>query len=281
MLSGNSSAPAAPTFGTGDRNPVDFGIKGKRALICGASRGLGFAAASALAREGAHVALVARSEAGLAHAADCIRAQTGEIAEVFAVDLTLRDGRAALMAANPATDILVTHAGVSQRYERFQQLKYEDWIWWMNAHFFAAIELIQAYVPGMMQRRFGRIVNISVNFIKYPQIGVGHSHAARLALAGSIASLAREVAPYNVTINSILPGPFQTDALKAALTQRADKRKITYEAAEAEMLKSVPAARVAEPHEAGDLIVMLSSNQMGFVTGQNICIDGGQCPALF
>jgi 3-oxoacyl-[acyl-carrier protein] reductase len=260
---------------------MDLGIKGRRALVCGASRGLGFAAALALAREGAHVALAARSEPGLADAADRLRAQTGAIAEVYAVDLTSREGRAALIAANPATDILVTHAGVSQRYERFQQLKHEDWTWWLNAHFFSAIELIQAYVPGMMQRRFGRIVNISVNFIKYPQIGVGHSHAARLALAGSIASLVREVASHNVTINSVLPGPFQTDALAAALTERADKRKITYEAAEAEMLKSVPAARIAEPREAADLIVMLASNQMGFVTGQNICIDGGQCPTLF
>jgi 3-oxoacyl-[acyl-carrier protein] reductase len=260
---------------------MDLGIEDKHALICGGSRGIGFAAATSLAREGARVTLAARSIDGLKAAAEALRSQFGATADYVSADLTTREGRAAIVAGCAAPDILVTHAGVSQRFAKFGALTHADWLWWMEAHFFSAVELIQAYVPGMVQRKFGRVVNVSVNFIKFPQVNAGHSHAARLALAGAIASLSREVARHNVTINSVLPGPFQTDALRSALRERAVLRKSTYEAIEAEMLKSCPAGRVAEPQEAGDLIAMLAAKQMGFVTGQNICSDGGQCPSLF
>jgi 3-oxoacyl-[acyl-carrier protein] reductase len=260
---------------------MDLGIKGRRALVCGGSKGLGYSAAHRFAQEGAEVTIAARSVQSLQEAVEKLHRDTGARAQFVTGDVSTPAGRAAIIAGCPETDILVTHAGISQRFIKFNQLTHDDWIWWLNAHFFSAIELIHAYVPGMVERKFGRIVNVSVNFIKYPQLNAGHSHAARLALAGAIASLVRELAPHNVTINSVLPGPFQTDALRAALSERAARLNTTYEVIEAEMLKTVPAGRVADPQEAGDLIAMLASGQMGFVTGQNICNDGGQCPTLF
>jgi 3-oxoacyl-[acyl-carrier protein] reductase len=133
----------------------------------------------------------------------------------------------------------------------------------------------------MSRRRFGRVVNISANFIKFPQVSAGHSHAARLALAGAIAALVREVVKHNVTINSILPGLIDTDALRGALRERAEKRNVPYETIVAEVVKGCPAGRIADPAEAADLVAMLASAQMGFVTGQNIVNDGGAYAGLF
>jgi 3-oxoacyl-[acyl-carrier protein] reductase len=199
----------------------------------------------------------------------------------FAADLTNPEGRTALLEAHPAPDILVTNAGVPQRPAPYQNLSREDWLWWFDAHFFSAIELIHGYAPGMAERGFGRIVNISANFIKFPQIGVGHSHAARLALAGAIAALVREVAPRNVTINSILPGLIDTEALRDSLSARAETRGVPYEEVEAEVRARCAANRLADPQEAGDLIAMLCAAQMGYLTGQNIVNDGGAYQGLF
>jgi 3-oxoacyl-[acyl-carrier protein] reductase len=260
---------------------MDLGIKGKKVIVGGGSRGIGYAAAKRFAAEGGDVTIVARSAEGLGAAIESILAETGAQVRAVATDLSDPAGRAKLVAECPGPDILVTHTGISQRFVNFQTLTRTDWNWWLEAHFFSAIDLIQAYLPGMKERGFGRIVNVSVNFIKYPQVNAAHSHAARLALAGAISSVAREVAPYNVTINSVLPGPINTDALHAALGERAKRRGVDYAVIENEMLKTVPAARVADVQEAGDLIVILAAAQMGFVTAQNICNDGGQCPTLF
>ncbi|WP_157220694.1 SDR family NAD(P)-dependent oxidoreductase [Flavisphingomonas formosensis] len=260
---------------------MDIGVKGRRAIVCGASRGISRAAANRLAAEGAFVTLIARTADALAEAAAEIHAATGVPTDFIATDLTTPEGRAELIARKPDADILVTNAGVPQRTIRYQDLTREEWIRWFDAHFFSAIELIHAYVPGMCERRFGRIVNISANFIKFPQIGVAPSHSARLALAGAIAALVREVAPYNVSINSILPGLIDTEALRAALDERARARGVPYEMVEAEVRKRTAAGRLADPTEAGDLIAMLASAQMGYVTGQNIVNDGGAYEGLF
>ena len=260
---------------------MDIGIKGRKALVCGGSRGMSKAAAWRLSMEGAEVVLVARTPETLESVADAIAGESGVPVRWFATDLTTPEGRAALILAHPDPDILVANAGVPQRPIPYQQLTRAEWIWWFDAHFFSAIDLIHAFAPGMAERRFGRIVNVSANFIKFPQAGVGHSHAARLALAGAIASLVREVAPHNVTINSILPGLIDTPALQSALVARAETRGVPYQTVVDEVSTRCAANRLADPQEVGDLIAMLCAAQMGYVTGQNIINDGGAFQGLF
>jgi 3-oxoacyl-[acyl-carrier protein] reductase len=260
---------------------MDIGVRGRKAIVCGGSQGMSRAAARRLSLEGAEVVLVARTRETLVAAAEAIAQESGVAVDTFAADLTCAADRAGLVAAHPAADILVTNAGVPQRPIAYQQLTRDDWTWWFEAHFFSAIELIHAYAPGMAERRFGRIVNVSANFIKFPQTGVGHSHAARLALAGAIAALVRELAPHNVTINSILPGLIDTDALRAALSARAEAKGLAYDDVVRETAARCAANRLADPQEAGDLIVMFCAAQMGYVTGQNIVNDGGAYQGLF
>ena len=260
---------------------MDLGLKGRRALVSGGSKGLGRAAALAFAREGCAVTLLARDEGGLRATAEAIAAETGAHVDWVAADVTTTDGRAAALRGCADPDILVTNPGVRQTPADFRTLQRADWDRWMEAHFFSALELIQGVVPGMCERGFGRIVNISVSFIKFPQSNFGHSHAARLALAGAIAAMARELVPHNVTINSVLPGLIDTDALQTNLHAHAARGNTTYEAIVADRLKSCPAGRFADPQEVGDLIAMLASAQMGFMTGQNIVNDGGVYQGLF
>lgn len=260
---------------------MDLDITGRTALVCAGSSGIGFAAARRLALEGVAVVLVARDEARLKAAAHSLEQETGQAARFHSADLATPQGREGLLASFPQTDILVASPGIPQRPIRYQELDARSWDWWFQAHFHAAIDLIHAYAPGMCDRRFGRIVNVSANFIKFPQVRVGHSHAARLALAGAIASLVRDVARFNVTINSILPGLVDTPALRAALTERAKTQGVPYETVEAETRKRCAADRFATPEEAGDLIAMLCAAQMGYVTGQNIVNDGGAYEGLF
>jgi len=259
---------------------MDLGLKGRRAIVCGGSKGISRAAARRLSLEGVHVVIVARTQETLDRAAQEISAESGIPVETFATDLTTEAGRAALVAAHPAPDILVTNAGVPQRPVQYQQMTRAEWLAWFDAHFFSAIDLIHAYAPGMCDRRFGRVVNVSASFIKFPQVGVP-SHAARLALAGAIASLVRKVAPYNVTVNSVLPGLIDTEALQAALRERAAARGVPYETIEKEVVATTAANRLADPQEAGDLIAMMCAAQMGFLTGQNIINDGGSYQGLF
>lgn len=260
---------------------MDIGVKGRRAVVCGGSKGISFAAARRLSLEGAEVVIVARSEDTLKAAGKAIANESGTSVEHFSADLTSPNDRSALVAAHPACDILVTNSGVPQRPIPYQELTRDEWDRWFDAHFFSAIDLIHAYAPGMCDRRFGRIVNLSANFIKFPQVGVGHSHAARLALAGAIASLVREVAPYNVTINSVLPGLINTEALQSTLARRAAASGVRYEDVAGEVRARTASQRIAEPQEAGDLIAMLCAEQMGYVTGQNIVNDGGSYQGLF
>lgn len=260
---------------------MDIGVDSRRAVICGGSSGIGRAAALRLSTEGALVTLVARNSEKLAETAHAIGRESGVPVDYFATDLTTSDGRAALIAAHRTADILVTNSGVPQRFASFRTLSKSDWNWWFEAHFFSALDLIEAYLPGMMERRYGRIVNVSANFIKFPQVNAGHSHAPRLALAGAIASLVREAAPHNVTINSVLPGLVDTEALRRALRERAESRKVNFETVLAEVAARCAAGRLADPREVGDLIAMLAAAQMGYLTGQNIITDGGAFQGLF
>lgn len=260
---------------------MNLGIAGRQAIVCGGSKGLGRACALALAREGVSVTLVARTEATLAEAAEAIRAETRAEVSIVPADLTQAQGRADMLRACPAPDILVTNPGVRQTPADFRTLPHEDWLYWMEAHFFSALDLIRAVVPGMTERRFGRIVNISVSFIKFPQVRFAHTHSARLALAGAVASMVRELIPHNVTINSVCPGLFDTDALHTNLRGHAARGNTTYEAIVEDRLRNCPAGRFADPQECGDLVAYLCSAQAGFMTGQNLVNDGGVYQGLF
>jgi 3-oxoacyl-[acyl-carrier protein] reductase len=260
---------------------MDLGIAGRHALVCGGSKGLGYAAAKSLAREGANLTLVARTRETLETAATTIAAETGVEVALIATDVTSAEGRAEILAACPSPDILVCNPGVRQTPDDFRTMRRADWDFWMEAHYYSPLELIRAIVPGMCDRGFGRVVNISVSNIKFPQVNFAHSHSARVGLAGAIASMVRELVQHNVVINSVLPGFFDTDALRTNLRGHATRGNTTYEAIVEDRLKMTPARRFADPSECGDLIAFLCAAQNGYMTGQNIVNDGGVYQGLF
>jgi 3-oxoacyl-[acyl-carrier protein] reductase len=260
---------------------VNLGIDGRTAVVCGGSRGLGFASAAALAREGADIVLVARSESGLREAAAKLKKIGEGAVTIVPADVTTEAGRSAIVAACPAPDILVTNPGVRQTPADVALLSRRDWDGWFDAHFYSAVELIRTFAPGMAERRFGRVVNISVSFIKFPQVNFAHSHAARLALAGAIAAMSRQYLPFNVTMNSVCPGLFDTEALHTNLRAHAERAGTTYDAILADRVAGCPAGRLADPAECGDLVAFLCSSQAGFISAQNIVNDGGVYQGLF
>ena len=260
---------------------MDLGIRGRTAIVSAASKGLGKACAMALAREGANLVMNARSADALDAAADEIRAATGAEVTAVAADYNTDEGREAVLAAAPEADILVSNPGVRQIPGDFNEWDKDEWLYWLDVHFFSGVQMIQRVVPGMRARGFGRIVNISVSFIKFPQQNFAHSHAARLALSGAIASMVRDCAPDNVTMNTVCPGFFDTDALHTNLHNHARRGDTTYEAIVENRLQSVPAGRFADPAECGDLVAFLCSAQAGFIVGQNIINDGGVYQGLF
>ncbi|AGT10835.1 SDR family oxidoreductase [Paracoccus aminophilus] len=261
---------------------MDLGIKGRKAIVMAASRGLGLATARALALEGVDLVINARTAAPLEAAAEALRAEFGVKVTPIAADFTSAEGRAAILAAaGGEADILVNNPGVRQTPTPYDQITADDWRRWLEDHFLSSIEMIQAVAPGMATRKFGRIVNMSVSFIKFPQVGFAHSHAARLALSGAVAAMVRELLPHNVTINTVCPGLFDTDALQTNLHAHAARGNTTYEAIVADRIKGCPAGRFADPSECGDLIAFLCSAQSGFMSGQNIVNDGGVYQGLF
>jgi 3-oxoacyl-[acyl-carrier protein] reductase len=260
---------------------MDLGIRGRHAIVCAASRGLGRACAESLAREGCDLTIIARGAALLEQAAEELRAAHGVRVIPVAGDVGEAASREALLAACPAPDILVCNPGTRQVPGDFRTWDRAEWLRWWDSHFHPAMDLIGRTTMGMAQRRFGRVVNISVSFIKFPQIGFAHSHAARTALSAAIAAIARELIPHNVTVNSVLPGLFDTEALHTNLHGHAKRGNTTYEAIVADRLRSCPAGRFADPAECGDLVAYLCSAQAGFMTAQNIVNDGGVYQGLF
>ncbi|MFV2054701.1 SDR family oxidoreductase [Aliiroseovarius sp. YM-037] len=260
---------------------MDLGLTGKRAIVTAASRGLGLATARSLAAEGVHITMNARSPDALEEAAKGVRDDFGVEVTPVAADFTTDDGRRAILDAAGEPDILVNNPGVRQVPTPYAEISPEDWRYWMEAHFLSSIEMIQAVAPGMQSRRFGRIVNMSVSFIKFPQVGFAHSHSARLALSGATAAMVRELMPHNVTINTVCPGLFDTDALHTNLHGHAKRGNTTYEAIVQDRIDTCPAGRFADPKECGDLIAYLCSAQAGFMSGQNIVNDGGVYQGLF
>jgi 3-oxoacyl-[acyl-carrier protein] reductase len=253
---------------------MDTGLKGRTALVCAASKGLGRACAMALAREGVAVTITARTAATLELAAADIRDATGVTVTTVPGDITTEAGRAAALAACPAPDILVNNAGGPPPGD-FRDWQRDDWIKALDANMLTPIFLIKAVVDGMIGRKFGRIVNITSASVKSPIPTLGMSNGARAGLTGFVAGLARQVARHNVTINNLLPGPFMTDRLRSTSIAAAAEAGRPVEELIAERAKSSPAGRVGDPAEFGDACVFLCSASAGFIVGQNLLLDGG------
>lgn len=259
---------------------MDFGLHGRRALICAASKGLGRGCAMALAREGVAVTITARTRATLEATAAEIRGETGVTVTTVVGDIATEDGRRNALAACPDPDILVNNAGGPPPGD-FRNWDRDVWIKALDANMLAPIELIKAVVDGMMARGFGRIVNITSGAVKAPIEHLGLSNGARSGLTGFVAGLARQTVRQNVTINNLLPGPFDTDRIRSNATAAAEKAGITAEAFLQKRAEENPARRFGRPDEFGAACAFLCSVHASFITGQNLLMDGGAYPGTF
>lgn len=259
---------------------MDMDIAGRRALVCASSKGLGRGCAQALAAEGVEVTILARTREALEQTADEIRAATGAEVHAVACDITTAEGRAAALAACPAPDILVNNAGGPPPGD-FHDWNRDDWIAALDANMLTPIELIRQTIDGMVERRFGRIVNITSSAVKAPINVLGLSNGARSGLTGFVAGLARQYASHNVTINNLLPGLFDTDRITKTLAAAAQAKQVSIDDMRAQRKQSIPAGRFGEPDEFGKACAFLCSAHAGYITGQNWLIDGGAYPGTF
>jgi len=265
---------------------MDFGIAGKWALVCGASKGLGFGCAEALVREGVNVVLVARGAEALQQAvarlmADPLRPGSAAVQQV-AVDITTAEGRAQAFAQRGEYDIVVTNAGGPPPGD-FRSWGREAWIKAVDANMLTPIELIKASVDGMARRGYGRIVNITSSAVKAPIDILGLSNGARSGLTGFVAGVARtsQLAGANVTINNLLPGAFDTDRLNATMQGAAQKSGKSIDQIKDARKKTIPAQRFGTPAEFGATCAFLCSQHASYITGQNVLIDGGAYPGTY
>lgn len=256
---------------------MDLGIAGKKALVCAASKGLGRACAMSLAREGVDVVIVARTPGPLEQTAEDIRSATGVTVTPVATDITTPEGRSLALAACPAPDILINNAGGPPPGD-FRDWERDDWIAAVDANMLTPIELIKATVDGMMARQFGRIVNITSSAVKAPIDILGLSNGARAGLTGFVAGIARKTVSRNVTINGLLPGPFDTDRLKSTMQALAKSSDRSVDEIRAERSSASPAGRFGYPEEFGEACAFLCGVHAGYITGQNLLLDGGAFP---
>ena len=253
---------------------MDLGLKGKKAIVCAASKGLGRACAISLAREGVELVITARTQSDLDRTADEIRKETGVKVTAVAGDISTEEGRAAALAACPAPDILVNNAG-GPPHGDFREWGRDDWIKAVDQNMLAPIFLIKSVVDGMCERKFGRIVNITSASVKSPIPNLGMSNGARAGLTGFVAGLARQVARHNVVINNILPGPFLTDRLRSGALAAAAQRNVPVDDIVMERVANTPTGRPGDPAEFGDACAFLCSAKIGFIVGHNLLLDGG------
>ena len=256
---------------------MDLGIKGRTALVCAASKGLGKGCAQALAKDGVNLVITARGRESLEATAEEIRKATGVKVIAVAGDITTPEGRAAALAACPNPDILVNNAGGPPPGD-FRSWSREDWVKALDANMLTPIELIKATVDGMIARKFGRIVNITSGAVKMPIPELGLSNGARTGLTGFVAGLSRQTVAHNVTINGLLPGPFDTDRLRTNLKFNAQKLGKTEAELEKVRIQANPAKRFGNIEEFGAACAFLCSTHAGFITGQNLLMDGGAFP---
>jgi len=265
---------------------MDLGIAGKWALVCGASKGLGFGCAQALVREGVHVVLVARGTEALEAAVERLLADrlrpTDTAVQHVAADITTAEGRAKVFEKRREFDIVVTNAGGPPPGD-FRDWDREAWLKAVDANMLTPIELIKATVDGMAARGFGRVVNITSSSVKSPIDILGLSNGARSGLTGFVAGVARtsKLASANVTINNLLPGSFDTDRLKTTMSGAAQKTGQPIEAVMDARKATVPARRFGTPDEFGATCAFLCSQHAGYITGQNVLIDGGAYPGTY
>jgi 3-oxoacyl-[acyl-carrier protein] reductase len=258
---------------------LDLGIRGRRAIVCGASKGLGKACAMALAKAGVSVTINGRHRESLDKVAEEIKAMTGVDVIVAPADTATREGRAALMAAGPMPDILVTNSG-GPPAGNFSDWDEEKWEAAIRTNMLAAIMLIRAVLDAMAAKRWGRIINITSYAVKMPLPLLSLSNGARSGLTGVVAGLAREVGASGITINNLLPGPFDTERLQAYAARLGQDRNCDSKAVLAEMAASNPTRRIGKPEEFGTWCAILASEHSGYLTGQNLVLDGGSYPGV-
>ena len=253
---------------------MDMGIRGRRAIVCAASKGLGRGCAEALAGEGVDLVITARTASELEATAGDIAAKYGVSVTPIAGDVKTEAGRAAILEAMPDPDILINNAGGPPPGD-FADFSMDDWRDAVEGNMITPLAMIKATVYGMADRGFGRIVNITSYSVKSPIPTLELSNGARAGLTAAVASLARKVAHRNVAINAILPGPFATDRLTNTSHTMAEKFGKTFEEVHAERAEEVPAKRFGTTQEFGAMCALLSSQHAGYIIGQNIVMDGG------
>jgi 3-oxoacyl-[acyl-carrier protein] reductase len=262
---------------------MDLGISGRTALVCGASKGLGYGCALSLVRDGVNVVIVARGQEALDEAATRLKAEAtgGATVRAVATDITTEAGRAAVFAVERDYDIVVTNAGGPPPGD-FREWDREAWMRAVDANMLTPIELIKATVDGMAQRGFGRIVNITSSAVKAPIDILGLSNGARSGLTGFVAGVARSsLAAQGVTINNLLPGAFDTDRLRNTAIGAAKKTGQSIEAIQEARKKTIPARRFGTAEEFGAICAFLCSVHAGYMTGQNVLADGGAYPGTY
>lgn len=260
---------------------MDLGIGGRTALVCASSRGLGLACAAALAEAGVAIVLNGRSSTTLAVAAEGLRRRfpAGDMRTVEG-DVGTEAGRAAVLATCPAPDILITNAG-GPPVGDWRNFSAEDWHRAVDANMLSAVFLTRAVLPAMIERGFGRIVNITSAMVKSPHELLALSTAARLALTGFVRSLAPTVVQQGVTINNLLPEQFDTDRLRSNIASLAARNGVPYEDELKRQIAASPARRFGKPEEFGATCAFLCSSHAGYMTAQNILLDAGRYPGIF
>lgn len=259
---------------------MDLGIRGKSAIVCAASKGLGKACALALAHEGVDVTINARNGDALMATADEMRAATHVRVQTVVGDISNEATRHALLAACPEPDILINNNS-GPPPGRFQDWDRDAWSGALGANMLAPIDMIRAVIDGMVERRFGRIINITSAMVKAPQAPMGLSAGARAGLTSACKALSHQVAWANVTINNILPERIDTDRQAQMAQLTAAINGITVEEAYERIRTNIPAGRLGRPDEVGAACAFLCSGRAGFITGQNLQLDGGAYAGMF
>lgn len=259
---------------------MDLKIANRQALVCAASKGLGYACAEALAREGVAVTIVSRTRSAIDKAGEAIARSTGAPVVAVAADVTTPDGLAAALEACPAPDILVNNAGGPPAGD-FRKFERDDWIKAVDANMLSPIAFIKATVDGMIARKFGRIVNITSGGMRVPIPILPLSNGARGGLTAFVAGIAGQLAEHNVTVNNLLPGPFDTDRLSETIRAAAARTGRSEAEERKARLAHNPARRAGRPDEFGAMCAFLCSDHAGYITGQNILLDGGASPTTF
>lgn len=259
---------------------MDLGLAGRKAIVCASSKGLGRGCATALAAEGCEVVINGRHADELERVAEEIRTLTGARVIAAAGDVSTPAGQEALLAACPAPDILVNN-NAGPPFRDFRELDRDRLLAGVTANFVTPIEMIQRVIDGMGRRGFGRIVNITSSSVLAPIAGLDLSSGARAGLTAFLKGVAQHYAGQGVTINNLLPGSFDTDRLHGGQQRTADQRGVSVEVVAEEKRRQIPAQRFGTPDEFGSACAFLCSSKAGYITGQNLLIDGGAFPGAF